>query len=322
MAETPEEFTYDAHSRRVGKGVYSTIGGNPIVETAYLYDGWNLVAELIHNPQSEILNSYVWGLDLSGTLQGAGLPAIAQRATAGGVGGLLSSSLQSPASSLLPCYDANGNVMALVDTADGSLAATYEYDPFGNTLRATGTKAAANPFRFSTMCTDDETGIGLNAGGQMDPQLDKSVACIRMKGGGCRFHLEGKFGISFPKLIVVAVGVERGTGAGREVRTQRTVDRTLRHEELHFRRFVAGFEPWKQRMAGLAGQVWQAESVSDASQACKTALSEFFVAFTPAWDRVLREEAVHGDEMEGSEAQKAWAEFYNDPRNADKAGEW
>ncbi len=142
------EFSYDANSRRIGKKVYSTIGGNPIVETAYLYDGWNLVAELIHNPQSEIRNSYTWGLDLSQTLQGAG-----------GVGGLLSSSLQSPASSLLYCYDGNGNVMALVDAADKSIMATYEYDPFGNTLRATGAKAAANPFRFSTKYTDDETGL-------------------------------------------------------------------------------------------------------------------------------------------------------------------
>ncbi len=56
-------------------------------------------------------------------------------------------------------YDGNGNVMALVDAADKSIVATYEYDPFGNTLRATGAKAAANPFRFSTKYTDDETGL-------------------------------------------------------------------------------------------------------------------------------------------------------------------
>jgi RHS repeat-associated protein len=35
----------------------------------------------------------------------------------------------------------------------------YEYDAFGNTLRATGTYAAANPFRFSTKYTDTETGL-------------------------------------------------------------------------------------------------------------------------------------------------------------------
>ena len=104
--------------------------------------------------------THVWGPDLSRTLQGAGLPAIAQRATAGGVGGLLGCSFGLQTSDFgLYCYDGNGNVMALVDTADGSLAASYEYDPFGNTLRATGAKAAANPFRFSTKYTDDETGL-------------------------------------------------------------------------------------------------------------------------------------------------------------------
>ena len=42
----------------------------------FVYDGWNLIAVL--NPQSSITQSFIWGLDLSGTMQGAG-----------GVGGLL-----------------------------------------------------------------------------------------------------------------------------------------------------------------------------------------------------------------------------------------
>ncbi len=157
------EFTYDSQWRRIAKRVYLWTNSTFSLQTSssFLYDGWNLVTEASTNLQLAIGNrqSYAWGLDLSGTLQGAGLPAIAQRATAGGGGGLLSSSLQSPASSLLYCYDANGNVMALVDAADGSVVATYEYDPFGNTLRATGENAAQNPFRFSTKYTDDETGL-------------------------------------------------------------------------------------------------------------------------------------------------------------------
>jgi RHS repeat-associated protein len=55
-------------------------------------------------------------------------------------------------------YDANGNVTDLVGT-NGTGLAHYEYDPFGNPLVATGTLAAANPFRFSTKYTDDETGL-------------------------------------------------------------------------------------------------------------------------------------------------------------------
>jgi len=55
-------------------------------------------------------------------------------------------------------YDGNGNVMALVSAADGSVAARYEYGPFGELIRATGPMAKANPFRFSTKYQDDETG--------------------------------------------------------------------------------------------------------------------------------------------------------------------
>jgi RHS repeat-associated protein len=50
-------------------------------------------------------------------------------------------------------------VMALVNAADGSVAARYEYGPFGELLRATGPVAKANPFRFSTKYQDEETGL-------------------------------------------------------------------------------------------------------------------------------------------------------------------
>jgi RHS repeat-associated protein len=95
------------------------------------------------------LRSYVWGLDLSGSSQGAG-----------GVGGLLQVSVLLPSPfTLLPSYDGNGNIMALVDAATGTTAANYEYGPFGEPLRATGPAAALNPFRFSTKYTDSETGL-------------------------------------------------------------------------------------------------------------------------------------------------------------------
>ena len=41
----------------------------------------------------------------------------------------------------------------------GDLAATYEYDPYGNTVSASGAYAEMNPFQFSTKCRDDETGM-------------------------------------------------------------------------------------------------------------------------------------------------------------------
>ena len=53
-----------------------------------------------------------------------------------------------------------GNVSGLVDSADGSLDAKYEYGSFGEPLRVGGTAIADdNPFRFSTKYLDTESGL-------------------------------------------------------------------------------------------------------------------------------------------------------------------
>jgi len=66
----------------------------------YLYDGWNLVAEYsLHHLSFILQTSFVWGTDLSGSLQGAG-----------GVGGLLRVSDHIGAVHYFPTYDGNGNV--------------------------------------------------------------------------------------------------------------------------------------------------------------------------------------------------------------------
>jgi RHS repeat-associated protein len=44
-----------------------------------------------------------------------------------------------------------------VNAADGTSVANYEYGPFGETVRMTGTMARNNPFRFSTKYQDDES---------------------------------------------------------------------------------------------------------------------------------------------------------------------
>jgi RHS repeat-associated protein len=114
----------------------------------FVYDGWNLIAVLDEN-NAPVL-SFAWGTDLSGTMQGAG-----------GVGGLLSVTVHSGANAgtYFYCYDGNGNVVALVSAADGSVAARYEYGPFGELLRATGPMARVSPFLFSTKYYDWETGL-------------------------------------------------------------------------------------------------------------------------------------------------------------------
>jgi hypothetical protein len=57
-------------------------------------------------------------------------------------------------------YDASGNVTDVLDAADGSAAAHYEYEPYGRVLVAEGPYSAANPIRFSTKWWDAETGQG------------------------------------------------------------------------------------------------------------------------------------------------------------------
>ena len=117
----------------------------------YLYDGWNMIREISHTPIPPYshTNSYVWGLDLSQSLQGAG-----------GIGGLLSVTKHEAQSTkhYALAYDANGNVTELVDT-NGAIAAHYEYDPYGNLLAQSGPLAGSNPYRFSTKYQDDETGL-------------------------------------------------------------------------------------------------------------------------------------------------------------------
>jgi RHS repeat-associated protein len=117
----------------------------PLSTNRFLYDGWNLVA--IVNPGSSLVQSFMWGLDLSGSPQGAG-----------GVGGLVA--IDAPSTGVqFMAMDGNGNVAALVKATDGSVAATYEYGPAAEVIRSTGTMAESNPFRFSTKYEDDETDL-------------------------------------------------------------------------------------------------------------------------------------------------------------------
>ena len=139
------DFSYDYLGRRVQKVVstWNGTGFTPQTTSLFVYDGWNLLA--VVNSQTAIQQSFMWGSDLSGTTT-----------KAGGVGGLLMASISS--TNCFPTYDGNGNFTSLLNIANKSLAARYEYDTFGNILRETGLLARSNPFRFSTKFADDESG--------------------------------------------------------------------------------------------------------------------------------------------------------------------
>ncbi|GBC63469.1 hypothetical protein DENIS_4463 [Desulfonema ishimotonii] len=150
-AETADKritFLYDYMGRRVRKQVYSGTPGSwnavPDETRVFVYDGWNLIRETVSGTASSE-TYYVWGLDLSQGMQGAG-----------GIGGLVCG--VSGGEVRRYAYDANGNVGQLVNES-GVIVARYEYDPFGNEVRAEGTGAQGNPFRFSTKYYDAETGL-------------------------------------------------------------------------------------------------------------------------------------------------------------------
>ena len=178
------DYHYDYQGRRTIKQTFSREkpAENFQLKTKnfYIYDGWNLLAEVeqngtntqdpktnIQKPRSNIADKvryHTWGRDLSGTLQGAG-----------GVGGLLAitetteplganeeknpkSKNQDPRSETkFPLYDANGNIGQMIDETGGIVAA-YTYDPFGNVTEMVGEYAAENPWRFSTKPVEEETG--------------------------------------------------------------------------------------------------------------------------------------------------------------------
>lgn len=148
-------WAYDARSRRIQQQSYIwDLSANSYLLSSnlkFLADGWRHIAEL-NATNNAPLKTYAWGLDLSGSLDGAG-----------GVGGLLFfSQLSTPQlSTHFYSYDGNGNVRALFSANDGALTAQCDYDAFGNTLRATGPAALANPFHFSTKRTDDLTSLAL-----------------------------------------------------------------------------------------------------------------------------------------------------------------
>jgi RHS repeat-associated protein len=144
------QFGYDSQSRRVSKVVSNWTGSawTRALDEKFLYDGWNLLG-VLNGTNNAILKSFLWGLDLSGSLQGAG-----------GVGGLIAfSNRQSPVGTHFVAYDANGNVIAIVDGSTAAVSARYEYDSFGQTIRATGLAASLNPMRFSCKHADDETDL-------------------------------------------------------------------------------------------------------------------------------------------------------------------
>ena len=139
----------------------------------------NLLSQ--HSPSTR----YVWGKDLSGTLDGAG-----------GVGGLLATEVGGVW--YFPLYDNNGNVTDYVSET-GEVVASYAYNAFGRTLSATGSMASVFPFRFSTKYYDAEADLYYYGYRYYSPELGRWLTRdpIEEDGGDNLYAFCGNNGVLF-----------------------------------------------------------------------------------------------------------------------------
>jgi len=133
--QTQSEFFYDALGRRRIVRDYMWNGNWVFTnEVHFIYDGNVVIQE--RDALNNILVSYDRGLDLSGSLQGAG-----------GIGGLLAR--KDIKGTIYYHSDALGNVVTLVDRYQ-TLEGRYLYDPYGNSLGIWGPYANVNRYRYAS----------------------------------------------------------------------------------------------------------------------------------------------------------------------------
>src|SRR5690625_2294410 len=143
------EFAYDSQGRRIRKEVQDWEPGSgqfiPAKSLRFFYDGWNLIEERDFLNGDAVKRRHVWGVDVTGTPQGAG-----------GVGGLLWS--ETATHTFAASADANGNILAWIETATLSVSGRADYGAFGEPVVRIGA-AREMPFGFSTKYMDFETDL-------------------------------------------------------------------------------------------------------------------------------------------------------------------
>ena len=193
------EFGYDYLGRRFIKKVFVFDGTQfmPSETIHFVYDGWNMIRETKTNETTSVDRFYVWGLDLSRSLQGAG-----------GVGGLLATSDGSAIHAYL--FDGNGNVGQLFEAGEGSVEAHYGYDPFGKINPFTTKVSLDSIYRFSTKYFDKEIGQLYYGYRYYDSQFGKwiNIDPIGERGGANLYGFVRNFPLSYVDqlgLVLVAV---------------------------------------------------------------------------------------------------------------------
>ena len=166
VSGTTTTYGYDFQHRRISKTTGAAV-------TRFVYDGWNMITEYAG---TTLKRSYTWGMDLSGSMQGAG-----------GVGGLLSiheasgNGSAKAGQTLYPVFDGNGNITRIIDSSS-NVVCSYGYDPFGNFENPTGNDAdssgyaAEQPFGFSTKYLDVESGLYYYGYRWYDPKTGRWIS--------------------------------------------------------------------------------------------------------------------------------------------------
>ena len=142
LGATKAEYTYDAQNRRTSETLFTIDAATGLWTstpqiTQYVYDGWNLAAE-IDGATGQLTKSYTW----DPTAATGGLLCITTYQNGVATG------------RYKPVYDGNANVVALLDLnatdSSQSIVATYTYSAFGQ-CTAAGTQAGVCLFRFGGM---------------------------------------------------------------------------------------------------------------------------------------------------------------------------
>ena len=128
-------FIYDYANRRIQKAVSlwnsSTTSYELQSVTRFIYDGWNLVAEIDNN--ANLKRRFVWSADLLWMVENN--------------------------QTFFVSTDGNDNVSTLIEASTNAIRGSYDYSPFGETVKSVGEYADQNPFRFSSKYTDTESGL-------------------------------------------------------------------------------------------------------------------------------------------------------------------
>ena len=132
------QFSYDYMGRRISKKVYEN--DVLIKHILFVYNGYKLIEELDELNENSSLRRYCWQPQDLGADVPLSVYDVVNNAT------------------YFYITDANKNVCELTDSI-GNVIAHYEYSPFGVQIKAIGSYATTNPFRFSSEYFDSETNL-------------------------------------------------------------------------------------------------------------------------------------------------------------------